>query len=153
MSDVNKVFVLGNLGRDPELKYTEAGKALCRLAIATTRRWSNRESGETIEETEWHRVTVWGPSAEMCDKFLSKGDKVHIEGRLRTHSWEDKESKKKMYSTEIVAENVNFVNTKNRGGDSGSSQNQGGQPPQQQYSQPPQSAPQGSDIDDDDIPF
>jgi single-strand DNA-binding protein len=146
MSDVNKVFVLGNLGRDPDLKFTDGGKAVARLSVATTRRWTNRESGETVEETEWHRVSVWGKQAEMCDKFLSKGNKVHVEGRLRTSSWDDKETGKKKYSTEIVAENISFLTT-DRQSDSASPSRQ---------SPPPQRQPKqkvAEDIDDDDIPF
>lgn len=153
MSDVNKVFVLGNLGRDPELKYTEGGKAICRMTVATTRRWSNRESGETVEETEWHRISVWGKQAEMCDKFLSKGNKIHVEGRLRTSSWEDRETKKKMYSTEVVAEHVSFLNT-DRGRGGGGSQSQSDAAPQEQSQPTQQSQPPSGEVeDDDDIPF
>jgi len=152
MSDVNKVFVLGNLGRDPEYKFTDGGKPVARLSVATTRRWTNRESGETVEETEWHRVTVWGKQAEMCDKFLSKGNKVHVEGRLRTSSWE--KDGEKRYSTEIVAESISFLSmdrerqgeSTRRNADHGSSRQDSG-PPQIQRKEP------AEDIDDDDIPF
>jgi len=151
MSHVNKVFVLGNLGRDPELRYTEGGKPVARLSVATTRRWTNRESGETVEETEWHRVSVWGKQAEMCDKFLSKGNKVHVEGRLRTSSWDDKETGKKRYSTEVVAENVAFLTMDQHQSGGGGYQAQPSGPAQAN-STPPQETP-AQEADDDDIPF
>jgi single-strand DNA-binding protein len=157
MSDVNKVFVLGNLGRDPEYKYTDGGKPVARLAVATTRRWTNKESGETVEETEWHRISVWGKQADVCDKYVSKGDKVHIEGRLRTSSWEEKDTGKKKYSTEIVAENICLLpsdkNRSKREHESGGREDhRGARPANPPKNNGPRTEP-ADDIDDDDIPF
>lgn len=116
MSSVNKVIILGNLGRDPEIRYTPGGQAVARLSVATTRRYTGRNN-EVQEETEWHRVTVWGKQAELCEKFLTKGRQVFIEGRLKTSSYEDKKDGTKKYSTEIVAENVQFLGGRGGGGD------------------------------------
>jgi len=118
MAGVNKAIIVGNLGRDPELKYLENGTAICRLSVATTRRWTNND-GETVEETEWHRVSVWGKQAESCEKFLSKGRQVYVEGRLRTSKYKDKEDGSDKYSTEIVAETVQFLGGKESDGGRG----------------------------------
>lgn len=107
MAGVNKVIIIGNLGRDPELKTREGGQSVCRLNVATTRRWTNKQTNEKMEETEWHRISVWGKQAENCDKYLSKGKQVYVEGRLRTSSYE-KEGQKH-WSTEIVADDVQFL--------------------------------------------
>lgn len=135
---VNKAIIVGNLGRDPELTETASGKKVCRLNIATTRRWKNHESGENVDETEWHRVTVWGPQATSCDKFLSKGRQVYVEGRLKTTSYE--KNGEKRWSTEIVADTVQFL--------SGGKANGNGQSESK-----PSSAPQQDEVNDDDIPF
>ncbi len=107
MAGVNKVIIVGNLGRDPELNTMESGQSVCRLNIATTRRWTNKTTNEKMEETEWHRISVWGKQAENCNKYLSKGKQVYVEGRLRTSSYE-KEGQKH-WSTEIVADDVQFL--------------------------------------------
>lgn len=115
MAGVNKVIILGNLGRDPEISETKNGKKVCRLNVATTRTWKSPETGDKVDETEWHRVSVWGPQAGPCHKFLKKGRQVYIEGRLRTSTY-DKDvngTSVKMYGTEIVAENVQFIGGKN----------------------------------------
>ena len=106
MAGVNKVILIGNLGRDPEMKYTSSGTPVCKLSLATTRSWTNK-SGERTEETEWHRVTVWGKTAEHCNNYLAKGRSCYVEGRLRTSSYEQDGVKK--WSTEIVAETVQFL--------------------------------------------
>ena len=109
MAGVNKAIILGNLGRDPELKYTIGGTPVARLEVATTRSWTNK-SGERQEETEWHRVSVWGKSAEHCNNYLSKGRQVYVEGRIKTSSYEQDGVKK--WSTEIVADSVQFIGGK-----------------------------------------
>ena len=91
MSGVNKVILIGNLGRDPELRYTQSGTPVASLNIATTRKWRNKQSNEMVEETEWHRVSVFGQSAEHCNNYLAKGRQVYVEGRLRTRSYDDKD--------------------------------------------------------------
>ncbi|HVZ73890.1 MAG TPA: single-stranded DNA-binding protein [Polyangia bacterium] len=103
---VNKVILVGNLGADPELKYTPSSRALCNLRIATTEVFKDK-SGQRQEKTEWHRVTVWGDQAENCSKYLSKGRSVYVEGRLQTRSY-DKEGQKH-YATDVVADRVVFL--------------------------------------------
>jgi single-strand DNA-binding protein len=117
MASVNKVIIIGNLGRDPEMRYTQGGSPVTSLNIATTRVYTNK-SNDRVEETEWHRVTVWGKQAEACNQYLSKGRQVYVEGRLQTRSYEDKEGVKK-YSTEIVAEVVQFLGGRGEGGGGG----------------------------------
>ncbi|EDM80168.1 single-strand binding protein [Plesiocystis pacifica SIR-1] len=118
MAGINKVILVGNLGRDPELRYTQGGTAVARLSVATTRRWRNKQSNEMVEETEWHRVTVWGQTAEHCNNYLSKGRQVYVEGRLQTRSYDDKEGIKR-YSTEIIADTVQFLGGRDGGGGGG----------------------------------
>jgi single-strand DNA-binding protein len=107
MASVNKVILIGNLGADPELKYTPSNRPLCNLSVATNEVFKDK-SGQRQERTEWHRVTVWGEQAEACSKYLAKGRSVYVEGRLQTRSWDDKEGKKR-YSTDIVADRVQFL--------------------------------------------
>lgn len=107
MGSVNKVILVGNLGADPELKYTPASKAVCNLRVATSESWKDKASGEKKESTEWHRVTVWGDLGENCAKYLAKGRTVYVEGRLQTRSY-DKDGQKH-YSTDIVADKVVFL--------------------------------------------
>jgi single-strand DNA-binding protein len=106
MGSVNKVILVGNLGADPELKHTPSNRAVCNLRIATAETWKDK-GGQKQEKTEWHRVTVWGDSAENCSKYLTKGRSVYVEGRLETRSY-DKDGQKH-YSTEVVAERVVFL--------------------------------------------
>jgi single-strand DNA-binding protein len=108
MGSVNKVILVGNLGADPELKYTPSNRPVCNLSIATNEVFKDK-GGQRQERTEWHRVTVWGEQAETCSKYLSKGRMVYLEGRLQTRSWDDKTDGKKRYSTEIVADRVVFL--------------------------------------------
>src|SRR5258706_4983863 len=102
MASVNKVILIGTLGRDPEVRYTPSGSAVCNVSIATTRSWKNKESGEKQEETEWHRVVFFDRLAEIAGEYLKKGRSVYVEGRLRTRKWQDKEGKDN-YTTEIFA--------------------------------------------------
>lgn len=104
---VNKVILIGNLGKDPEVRFTPSGAAVANFSIATNESWTDK-SGQKQERTEWHRIVVWGKTAENCAKFLQKGRQVYIEGRLQTRSWDDKEGKKQ-YMTEIVANSVVFL--------------------------------------------
>ena len=106
-ASVNKVIIIGNLGADPDLKYTPSNRPLCNLSVATNEVFKDK-GGQRQERTEWHRVTVWGEQAEHCSKYLAKGRSVYVEGRLQTRSWDDKEGKKR-YSTDIVAERVVFL--------------------------------------------
>lgn len=112
---INKVILIGNLGADPEMRYTASGTAVATLNLATNRKWKDRE-GNPQDETEWHRVIVWSQSAEFCNNYLSKGSKVYVEGRLQTRKWKD-QSGNDRYTTEIVANTVQ--NLTPRGGDGG----------------------------------
>src|SRR3954465_190674 len=116
MGSVNKVILVGNLGADPELKYTPSSRPLCNLRIATTDVFKDK-SGQRQERTEWHRVTVWGDTAENCSKYLAKGRSVYVEGRLQTRSY-DKEGQKH-YATDIVADRVVFLGGGGGGGAGG----------------------------------
>lgn len=104
MSGVNKVILIGNLGADPEVRYTASGQAVANLRLATTERWVNK-SGERTEQTEWHRVVAWGKLAETCGQYLQKGKQIYVEGKIRTRQWQDQTGQKR-YTTEIVANNL-----------------------------------------------
>lgn len=110
MGSINKVFLVGNLGADPEVRYARGTMAVANFRIATTDVWKNKE-GERQERTEWHRIVVWGKHAEQCGEYLKKGRSVHIEGSLRTREWEDKDGIKRT-TTEIVADRVTFLGGK-----------------------------------------
>jgi len=117
MASVNKAIVLGNLGRDPELRHTASGKAVATLRLATNEQW-NDQAGERQERTEWHSVVVWGRQAENCSQYLKKGRTVYVEGRLQTRKWQDKEGQDR-YTTEIVADRVQFIGGGQGGGQGG----------------------------------
>jgi single-strand DNA-binding protein len=146
MSGVNKVILVGNLGANPELRYTQGQQAVANLRIATTERWTDK-SGQKQEATEWHRVVVWGKQAEIVGQYLTKGRSVYIEGRIRTRQWQDQAGQKR-YTTEIVAQNVQMLG--GRGGESRG-------PDQDDMAQtvPADDAMSGGDFGggDDDIPF
>jgi len=118
MASVNKAILIGNLGRDPELRYTQGGQAVANFSIATTERYSSRD-GERQERTEWHNIVTWGKTAENCAQYLSKGSSCYVEGRLQTREWEDKEGNKRR-TTEVVAQVVQFIGGR-RGAGSGPS--------------------------------
>src|ERR671934_122128 len=121
---VNKVILIGNLGRDPEVRYTPSGQAVANFTVATNEAWTDK-SGQKQERTEWHRVVVWGKAAENCGEYLSKGRQVYIEGRLQTREWTNKEGAKQ-YTTEVVANQVVFLSGGERG--QGRSASRGGAP-------------------------
>src|SRR5262245_8412793 len=112
---VNKVILVGNLGADPDMRYTLSGQGVCEFRIATTDSW-NDKSGQRQERTEWHRIVVWGKRAEVCSKYLSKGRQVYVEGRIQTLTNDDKDGNKR-YITEIVANDVQFLGGARDGGD------------------------------------
>lgn len=149
MGSVNKVILVGNLGADPELKYTPSSRPLCNLRIATTEVYKDK-SGQRQEKTEWHRVTVWGDTAENCNKYLSKGRSVYVEGRLQTRSY-DKDGQKH-YATDIVADKVVFLG----GGGGGAGAGEGrrsGAPGGSRDSGPADEVDGPPPGGDDDIPF
>jgi len=115
MASINKVIIIGNLGRDPEVRYTPNGAAVCNVSVATTRNWKDKNSGEKIEETEWHRVVFYDRLAEIAGEYLKKGRPVYVEGRLKTRKWQDKDGKDN-YTTEIVADNMQLLGGREGGG-------------------------------------
>lgn len=147
MASLNKVQVIGNLGDDPEVRYTGSGQAVGTLRIATNERWTDKD-GQSQERTEWHRVVVWGKQAEQCKEFLSKGRQIYAEGRLQTREWTDREGHKR-YTTEIVAQRVLFLGGRGEGGgrSAGSGAGSSERPPD--FPSEPMGAPGG----DEDIPF
>jgi single-strand DNA-binding protein len=152
MGSVNKVILVGNLGADPELKYTPSNRPVCNLSVATNEVWKDK-AGQKQERVEWHRVNVWGDQAEHCSKYLAKGRMVYVEGRIQTRSWDDKEGKKR-YTTEVVADRVVFL-----GGQGPGAEGAGGGGAKKrgwgEESQTPAAAdgPSGPPPSDDDIPF
>ncbi len=122
MASVNRVILVGNLGRDPELRYIPSGQAVANFTLATNERWRDKE-GNNQERTEWHRIVVWGKSAENCAQYLQKGRSVYIEGRLQTREWEDKDGNKRQ-TTETIAQTVQFLG--GRGGAGGGAEPGGG---------------------------
>ncbi len=118
MASVNKVIIVGNLGRDPEVRYMPDGAALANASVATTHRWKDKASGEQKEETEWHRVSFRGRLAEIAGEYLKKGSPVYVEGRLRTRKWTDKEGQEK-FTTEIIADQMQLLGSRGEGGGGG----------------------------------
>ena len=125
MASLNKVQIIGNLGRDPEVRYTPNGNAVCNVSVASTRQWKNKESGEKQEETEWHRVVFYDRLAEIAGEYLKKGRSVYVEGRLKTRKWTDKEGKEQ-YTTEIVATEMQMLGGR-EGMGGGASDDRGGE--------------------------
>ena len=136
MNGVNKAIIVGNLGSDPEVRYTPSGHPVASFNVATTESWT--KDGDKQEKTEWHRIVLWRKQAELAGKYLSKGSKVYIEGKLETRKWEDQNGQTR-YTTEIIGQNVQFLDSKGNGGE-----RQAPPPPSDD------SAPSGGD---DDLPF
>lgn len=169
MASVNKVILVGNLGRDPEVRYSPDGAAICNVSIATTSQWKDKASGEKREETEWHRVVMYNRLAEIAGEYLKKGRSVYIEGRLKTRKWQDKDTGADRYSTEIVADQMQMLGGREGGGEGGFGGGEGGgyensrsaprapasRPAPAQRSSAPAAAPSGANLADmdDDIPF
>lgn len=159
MASVNKVILVGNLGRDPEVRYSPDGGAICNVSIATTSVWKDKASGERREETEWHRVVFYNRLAEIAGEYLKKGRSVYIEGRLKTRKWQDKETGQDRYSTDIVADQMQMLGGRDTdapmgGGDY--NQAPASAPRAQRPAQrpaAPQAAPANLADLDDDIPF
>ena len=116
MASVNKVILVGNLGRDPEVRHSSDGAAICNVSIATTSQWKDKNSGERREETEWHRVVFYNRLAEIAGEYLKKGRSIYLEGRLKTRKWQDKESGEDRYSTEIIADQMQMLGGRDGGG-------------------------------------
>ncbi len=145
MASLNKVMLIGNLGKDPEVRYTGSGQAVASFSLATSERFKNKQSGEWEEKTEWHRVTLWGKQAEVAGEYLAKGKTVFIEGRLQTRKWTDRDGNEK-YTTEIVGERMQMLGGKGDAGGAGRRNDTGGVAETTvSYDEPP--------FQDDDIPF
>lgn len=154
MASVNKWIGIGNLGADPESRFTPSGDAVCNIRIACTESWRDKATGERKEATEWVRIAFYGRLAEIADQYLRKGSQVYIEGSLRTRKWQDKDGKDQ-YTTEIRANEMKMLGSR-QDGDSASRQQSAPQQPRTQQSKPQQSGgAQGGfgDFDDSDIPF
>lgn len=147
MASVNKVILIGNLGRDPEVRYSPDGAAICNVSLATTSQWKDKSSGEKREETEWHRVVLYNKLAEIAGEYLKKGRSVYIEGRLKTRKWQDKDTGADRYATEIVADQMQML-----GGRDGDGSPQTSRPQRSAPAQAPQSSGGVADMTDD-IPF
>lgn len=115
---INKVILIGNLGADPEVRFTQGGQAVANFRIATTDSWTDKNTNQKQERTEWHRIVVWGKLAELCGQYLKKGRQCYVEGRLQTREWTDKENRKQ-YTTEVVAQTVQFLGGKGEGAGAG----------------------------------
>jgi len=149
---VNKVILIGNLGKDPEVKYTPQGTAVAKITLATNESYKDK-GGQWQERTEWHNVVLWQRLAEIAGEYLKKGQKVYIEGRLQTRSWDDKQTNQKKYMTEIVANTMVLLGGRGEGGGEGfSSRSQGAGDHFDQRTPEPEPAG-ASPITDEDIPF
>ena len=160
MASVNKVILVGNLGRDPEVRYSPDGAAICNVSIATTSNWKDKNSGERREETEWHRVVFYNRLAEIAGEYLKKGRPVYVEGRLKTRKWQNKEGVDQ-YTTEIVADQMQMLGGRDGGdGGMGGGESQGAprasapaRAPQAQRPAAPAAGGANLADMDDDIPF
>lgn len=162
MASVNKVIIVGNLGRDPETRYMPSGDAMTNIAVATTDKWKDKASGEQKEATEWHRIAFFGKLAEIAGQYLKKGSQVYIEGKLRTRKWTDKDGVEK-YTTEIIADTMQMLGSRQgMGGGASADEGYGSSSAAPRQSSAPSGggasrpaskpAPNFSDMDDD-IPF
>ncbi|WP_425256767.1 single-stranded DNA-binding protein [Rubrivivax sp. RP6-9] len=164
MASVNKVIIVGNLGKDPEVRYMPSGSAICNITVATSRQWKDKTSGDRQEETEWHRIALFDRLAEIAGEYLKKGKSVYIEGRLKTRKYTDKDGVEK-YTTEIIASEMQLLGGREGGGGGGDDGGGYEQRPQRSAPAPraaaapaPRQAPAaksatGFDDMDDDIPF
>ncbi len=149
---INKVILIGNLGNDPEVKYTASGSAVANVSIATSENWKDKATGENQERTEWHRVVFFGKLAEIVGEYLKKGSQVFVEGRLQTRKWQDKEGQDR-YTTEIIANEMQMLGGRGGGGSPDSRVNN--DTPRTGAAPKPSAAPASAPKDDfdDDIPF
>ena len=151
---INKVILVGNLGNDPDIRYTAGGAAVANISVATTDSWKDKESGEQQDRTEWHRVVFFGRLAEIVGEYLKKGSQVYLEGRLQTRKWQDKSGSDR-YTTEIVANDMQMLGGRGGGGAMGN--NEQAPPPMSNNAPSSNAAPAASAADndfvDDDIPF
>jgi single-strand DNA-binding protein len=155
---INKVILVGNLGNDPEVRYSPNGTAVARITLATSNAWRDKQSGEFQERTEWHRIVFFNRLAEIVGEYLRKGSKIYVEGSLRTHKWADKTTGADRYTTEIIANEMQMLDSRNGGNGGPTSNNHpvaDESKPQHVYEDHPaaQSAPPDLEHLEDDIPF
>ncbi len=146
---VNKVIIIGYIGKDPDVRSTQSGAVVANISVATSERWKDKQSGEPQERTEWHKVVMFGKLGEIADRYLKKGSQVYIEGRLQTRKWQDKSGQDR-YSTEIVANDMQML------GGRGASENSGGRAtpsPEVDRAKPVEQSAESGVPFDDDIPF
>lgn len=148
MGSVNRVFLVGNLGRDAELRHTPSGSAVGNFSLATTDNWTDK-AGQRQERTEWHRVDVWGRQAESLQPYLTKGKQVFVEGRIQTDEWNDRDGNKR-YTTKIVANRITLLGSR---GDSGGGRGDSGGGFQQHEGPPDEGVEASQELNEDDIPF
>jgi single-strand DNA-binding protein len=151
MASVNKVILIGNLGADPELRYTNTGTAVANFRIATNEQWTDK-NGEKQERVEWHNIVVWSKLGEICGRYLKKGSPVFIEGRLQTRTWED-QSGNKRYTTEIVCQNMQMLGRRGEGADSDGGSWESSRAAQVPPGEEMPDIAVGSSASDDDLPF
>ena len=156
MASVNKVILVGNLGKDPETRYAPSGDAICNITLATTDSWKDKQTGEKKEATEWHRVVFFGKLAEIAGQHLKKGSQIYVEGSLRTRKWQDQNGQDR-YTTEIRASEMKMLGGKDDSSAGSREGNTGGQqrqaPRNASAPQPARQAPPAQDNFDDDVPF
>lgn len=150
---VNKVILIGNLGRDPEVRYTPAGLAIANITIATSESWKDKQTGENVEKTEWHRVIFFQRLAEIVGEYLRKGSKVYIEGKLQTRKWQDKTTGQDRYTTEIVADSMQMLDSKGGGASAASGDGHAYEKPAAAAQATGTDGAPAMDSFDDDIPF
>jgi single-strand DNA-binding protein len=148
MASVNKAIIVGNLGKDPEVRYSASGDAMCNLTVATSESWKDKATGEKKESVEWHRISFFGKLAEICGQYLKKGSQVYVEGSIRTRKWTDKDGQER-YTTEIRGDEMKMLGSKSDGGQ----RNQDSEPTD--YAPAPAKNKPKPSFDDlgDDIPF
>lgn len=144
---VNKVILIGNLGKDPEVRYTPSGAAIANITLATSESWKDKQSGENVERTEWHRIVFYQRLAEIAGEYLRKGSKVYVEGRLQTRKWQDKTTGQDRYTTEIIGDNMQMLDSKGGAGGTATAYEKPAS-----ASQAPEMAPSLDNFDND-IPF
>jgi single-strand DNA-binding protein len=153
---VNKVILIGNLGKDPEVKFTPSGTPVAKFSLATNERFKDKE-GQWQDRTEWHNITAWARTAEIAGEYLKKGNKVYIEGSLRTHSWDDKQTNQKKYMTEIIVNDLVLLGGRGEGAGDSAGQARGAAAASgnnfDQRTPEPDPAAASSPISDEDIPF
>jgi len=148
MAGINKVILVGNLGRDPEMRYTQNGVAVCSFSLATSEKYRDRTSGEKITQTEWHNIILWRGLAETAEKYLRKGSSVYIDGKIRTRKWEDQQGQTR-YTTEIIADTMQMLDRR----DSSAAPSQTAAQPTAALDQPAPETEQPAAPEPDDLPF